>query len=353
MKLILSILVSFIISTVIKVSNDQTFSQAINKDNLNRVLEYFTSMAHPAGSLNDHQQALWTLEKFKSFGLETSIAEYEPLINFPLKRVLKMTSPVEFTASLQEAVVPEDERSFDQDAVPTFLGYSANGNITNAQIVYANYCDLEDFAALEKVGIKVEGHIVMCRYGGTFRGLKVRAAEVKGAIGCLIYSDPIDDGFGRGAVYPQGPYRPETSVQRGSVQYSNFYSGDPLTPFVAAKPGAPRLNISDANIPKIPALPLSYGDASVLLHALNGSGVQVSSAINKKWQGGLSFPYYSGPAAKVDFFLDHEFKIKPIWNVMAVLPGSLEPDRVVLFGNHRDACKLLFLVLVSQFISKN
>ena len=323
-------------AAVCHISTEQRFSEQINKENLRNVLKYFTSKAHPAGSFNDHEQALWTKERLESYGLETHIEEYEPLLTFPLERKLIIKEPVVFQASLREAIVPEDESSFDQDAVPTFLGYSANGNLTDASLVYANKCDIRDFEALAKSNITVKGNIVLCRYGGAFRGLKVRAAEVNGAAGCLIYSDPIDDGFCRGEVYPKGPYRPETSVQRGSVQYANFYSGDPLTPFVAAKKNVPRLNLSEANIPKIPALPLSYGDASVFLKAIRGAGV-IASSIDHNWQGGLDFDYWTGPSGKVDLFLKHEFKIKPIWNVISAIPGHKEPDRVILFGNHRDA----------------
>ena len=176
----------------------------------------------------------------------------------------------------------------------------------------------------------------MCRYGGAFRGLKVRAAELSGAAAVLVYSDPKEDGYTRGKVYPSGPLRPESSVQRGSVQYSNFYSGDPLTPFVAATKDAPRINISDANIPKIPALPISYEDAEPFLKALVGHGFKASS-ISKSWQGGLPFTYWTGPAGKASLYLQHNFSVKPIWNVIATIPGKREVDRAIIFGNHRDA----------------
>ncbi|KAJ2994476.1 hypothetical protein HDV02_001536 [Globomyces sp. JEL0801] len=324
---------------------ERRFAQKIDKLNARDYLRRYTSIAHPAGSDNDKILADWTLEQFKSFGFESKLEEYKPLLNFPIERSLVLNSPTRYVAKLREEIVDEDETSHDQDAVPTFLGYSADGDIKDAQVVYANYCTQEDFKTLIALGIKVKGHLVLCRYEGIMRGLKVKGAQELGAIGVLIYSDPENDGYKRGKVYPgisiiinwlDGPWRPPSAVQRGSIQFLSTYPGDPLTPFVPAKDGVPRINITDANIPKIPALPISYEDAKPFLSALIGKGIKADT-IGGNWQGGLDIPYWTGPFGSVDLKLTHEFEQKPIWNVISVIEGHREPDRAVIFGNHRDA----------------
>ncbi|KAJ3306436.1 hypothetical protein HDV03_005046 [Kappamyces sp. JEL0829] len=315
------------------------FVKQVRHENLKSALRYYTSEAHPAGSAADHKRAIFTQNQFKEAGLETWIREYEPLLTYPIHRELSLRQDgIEgtFRAALTEDIVEDDEASYDQQAVPTFLGYSANGSLSDVPVLYANFCGLEDFKLLEQAKVAIKGSLVLCRYGDAFRGLKVRAAELFGAAGVLIYSDPKEDGRNRGPVYPDGPWRPKSGVQRGSVQYSNFYAGDPLTPGIPATHDAPRINLSDANVPKIPALPISYADAFPFLQALEGHGVKAAS-LGDSWQGGLEVEYWTGPAAKATLKLTHEFQTKPIWNVMAMIPGKHEPDRAVVFGNHRDA----------------
>eukprot|EP00842_Homolaphlyctis_polyrhiza_P001614 jgi/Hompol1/2453/HPOL_005575-RA len=301
-----------------------------------RTYRHLTSKPHVAGSDQDHELAEFVRKTWDDAGLpNTHIKTYFPYLNMPVSRSLTLLEPTRYDAVLTEPAIGEDETSADENAVPTFLGYAPSGNVT-AEVVYANYGDIQDFRKLAELGIDVKGKIVLTRYGGAFRGLKVRAAELAGAAGVLIYSDPAEDGFVQGPVYPEGPWRPEQAVQRGSVTYPNFYAGDPLTPFIAATEDAPRIPVKDANIPKIPALPISYGDAKPFLAALRGHGV-LAKTIAPQWQGGLDIEYWTGPAGKAHLFIDNEFKITPIWNTISVIEGSKEPDRAVVIGNHRDA----------------
>ncbi|KAJ1337112.1 hypothetical protein BSLG_006585 [Batrachochytrium salamandrivorans] len=259
------------------------FDSLISKRNVKDTLEFLTSRSHIAGSDNDHDTSF-------SISLLTCVS------------CLSLT--------LQFSAEPE--------------------------LVYANFGDPQDFDALASNGIDVKGKIVLVRYGASFRGLKVRAAELAGAAAVLIYSDPAQDGFKKGAVYPEGPWRPPHSVQRGSVQYPSFYSGDPLTPFIAATKDAPRISMEDANIPKIPALPISYADATPFLEALVGHGVNVNT-ISKSWQGGLDLDYWTGPAGKVHLYVNNEFKITLIWNVLSIIEGEKEPDQAIILSGHNDA----------------
>ncbi|KAL2911478.1 Vacuolar protein sorting-associated protein 70 [Polyrhizophydium stewartii] len=295
-----------------------------------------TAVAHIAGSDADRAQAEAIQAEWAAAGLpNTHIKTYFPLLNRPVSRSLTLLAPERFEATLREPAVDGDDTSRDEEVVPTFLGYSPSGNVT-AELVYANFGSQADFAALAARGIDVRGKIVLVRYGSAFRGHKVRAAELAGAAAVLIYSDPAEDGFVRGPVYPDGPWRPPLAVQRGTIQYP-FYEGDPLTPFVAATENATRLPQSEApSLPKIPALPISYGEAKPFLAALKGHGVAAHTIAND-WQGGLDIEYWTGPAGKAHLFIDNEFAVKPIWNTMAVIEGTSEPDRAIVIGSHRDA----------------
>ncbi|KAI8929242.1 hypothetical protein BC831DRAFT_444491 [Entophlyctis helioformis] len=276
------------------------FEASLSKARLREALRTYTSQPHVAGTKGDEDAAEFTRATWEAAGLpNVHIKPYYPLLNYPVSRSLTLLEPTRFEASLTEPAIGEDGTSHDENAVPTFLGYSPSGNAT-AELVYANFGDPTDFEALASRGIDVKGKIVLVRYGGAFRGLKVRAAELAGAAAVLIYSDPKEDGFVRGPVYPDGPWRPPHAVQRGSIQYPNFYSGDPLTPFVAATEDALRIPIEQANIPKIPALPISYADAKPLLAALEGKGVQAST-IDPKWQGGLDLQYWTGARSAIVF----------------------------------------------------
>lgn len=297
-------------------------------------LRYYTSVPHIAGSAEDHQQAVYTRDQFRKYGIPAEIVEYRVLLAYPRRRVVELIRPeaARFRASLKEDPIAEDPTSSDPRAVPPYNGYAASGDVT-AELVYVNYGLPEDYEALKKLGIDVHGKIVMARYGHSFRGIKAMVAEQHGAIGLLLYSDPADDGYVKGDVYPQGPWRPASSVQRGSVQYLSIYPGDPLTPGVGATTEAKRLAVEEAkNIPHIPVQPLSYRDAQPLLRALGGHSVP------QGWQGGLPFTYHTGPGpAVVHLETEMEFQVKPIWNVIGRIEGQREPDRLVILGNHRDA----------------
>ncbi|KAG2215545.1 hypothetical protein INT46_000351 [Mucor plumbeus] len=308
-------------------------------------LKIYTSEAHLAGTPNDKKQAEWTRDQFESFGLETKIDTYWPLLNYPISHRLALVSGPEdlrFEAKLTEDPVDEDETSKDPNVVPTFHGYSKNGTV-QGRIVYANYGRLEDFQFLKDQGVELNGTIALMRYGGNFRGLKVRVAELFGCAGALIYSDPIDDGplnkdnsSNPAESYPNGPWRSKSSAQRGSVQYLSLLAGDPLTPGYAATENATRIKPEDSpGLAKIPSLPLSWEDALPILKATQGLGVRGKN----DWAGGLDeVAYFSGPTEGEAILVNHiENKITPIWNVISRIEGTEEPDKAIILGNHRDA----------------
>ncbi|KAG1057559.1 hypothetical protein G6F43_000608 [Rhizopus delemar] len=324
---------------------EKDFLELPSKDNIREYLKTYTSKAHLAGSANDKEQAEWTRDQFESFGLETTIETYWPLLNYPISHRFAIVSGpdhLRYEAKLTEDPVEEDETSRDPNVVPTFHGYSKNGTATG-RVVYANYGRVEDFQFLKDQGIQLNGTIALVRYGGSFRGLKVRAAEVFGCAGVLIYSDPIDDGpLGKpddenpNESYPNGPWRSKSSAQRGSVQYLSLIAGDPLTPGYPATENATRIDPDDSTgITKIPSLPLSWEDALPILKATQGLGVRGKS----DWVGGLEgVDYFSGPTEGEAVLVNHiENKITPIWNVIARIEGADEPDRAIVLGNHRDA----------------
>ena len=300
--------------------------------NLRETTKALTQSAGLAG-LNE-SSALYIRDTFESFGIKSRIETYEVLLNYPVHRSLCycINRKTKFEAKLREEVVPYDETSSQQDAVPTFHGYSANGNATG-RFVYANYGTLEDFAALDKAKITVNDTIVVMRYGHIFRGLKVKHAEDRGAIGAVIYTDPADDAVKNTPAYPYGLSRHPTSVQRGSVQYLSVYPGDPTTPGYPSYPDAPRVN--GTNVPSIPSLPISYEDALPILEALNGQGPKI-----KGFNGGLpNIDYCTGPSRHLDTLsLSNwgDYRIRTIWNVIGRIKGQLR-EEVVILGNHRDA----------------
>jgi N-acetylated-alpha-linked acidic dipeptidase len=318
-----------------------------SNDNIRGYLKTYTSEAHLAGTESDKRQAEWTRNQFQSFGLNSTIETYWPMLNYPIShRFGIVTGPedLRYEAKLTEDVVDEDETSKNPDNVPLFHGYSKNGTVTG-RVVYANYGRVEDFQFLKDSGIELNGTIALVRYGGSFRGLKVRAAETFGCVGALIYSDPIDDGplnkegfpyTNPAKAYPEGPWRSKSSAQRGSVQYLSLLSGDPLTPGYAATEDAVRLDPEDSpGLTKIPSLPLSYEDALPILKATQGHGVRG----DKDWSGGLEgVGYFSGPTEGEAILTNHiENKITPIWNVITRIEGTEESDKAIVLGNHRDA----------------
>lgn len=307
--------------------------RAIPKPELLReYMKHLSAEPHHVGSEYDKQNAEFIRDKFKSWGLDAKIEEFDVLFPTPKERVLEMIEPARFRAVLKEPVVAEDEDSGDENQLPTYNIYSGDGDVTG-QLVYVNYGVPADYDQLQKMGVDVKGKIVIARYGASWRGIKPKVAYEHGAIGCIIYSDPKDDGYYQGDVYPVGPYRPEQGVQRGSVMDMPIHPGDPLTPGIGAVKGARRLAREEAEvILKIPVLPISYGDALPLLRELRGAVVPES------WRGALPITYHAGPGpARVHLKLAFDWSLKTIYNVIARIEGSQYPDEWIIAGNHHDA----------------
>ncbi|MEP7117604.1 MAG: M28 family peptidase, partial [Acidobacteriota bacterium] len=301
-----------------------------------RLREYMLAMSaepHVAGRPGSKVVADYALEKFKSFGLNATIEELEAYMPWPIERRLELVAPEGRVLQIQEPPVPQDPDSLDSDQTPTFNAYSADGEVT-AEVVYVNYGIPADYEQLDKLGVSVKGKIVLARYGGSWRGIKPKVAYEHGAIGCLIYSDPKDDGFFQGEVYPDGPYRPEFGVQRGSVMDMPIYTGDPLTPGWGSEPGVgKRLAPADAKtILKIPVMPIAWGDALPIFKAMKGP------VAPEAWRGGLPVTYRLGAGpAKLHLKLAFEWKSRPLHDVIVRIEGSTYPDEWVIFGNHHDA----------------
>lgn len=292
-----------------------------------------TEEPHHAGSPASRAVAEYVLGKFQEWGLEATIEEFEALMPVPVQRRLALLSPVPFVASLHEPEIPEDKDSGDQNQLPTYNAYAADGDVTG-ELVFVNYGLPGDYEVLEALGIDVAGKVVIAKFGRSWRGIKPKVAAEHGAIGCIIYSDPEDDGYYVGDVYPNGPMRPATGVQRGSVMDWATYPGDPLTPGWGATPGGRKLDRSEVgNMMPIPVLPISYGDAQPLLEALEGP-----VAPNEHWKGALPLTYHLGPGpARVRLQVTFAWQIRPLYNVIATIPGAVDPDQWIIHGNHHDA----------------
>lgn len=290
-----------------------------------------TAEPHVAGSPADRRTAEYVLKIFREAGLEAEIEEFQVLLPEPVEVKLEMLGPTKFSGPTPEFVA-EDPASKDPRTLPGFNGYSASGDVT-AELVYANYGLPADYARLAAEGVSPQGKIVLVRYGGSFRGVKAKVAEENKAAGLIIYSDPRDDGYHGGDVYPKGPWRPATGVQRGSVLYIFRYPGDPTTPDGPSVAGAAHLDPAQAtNMTRVPVLPISYADAQRLLAPLAGP------VAPHEWQGGLPLTYHLGPGpTKVHLRLKMNNEVKPIWDVVAKIPGAERPDEIVMLGNHRDA----------------
>jgi len=302
-------------------------------DSLREYMRRLSARPHHVGSPYDRDNAEWILTKFKSFGLDAQIETFDVLFPTPRERVVELVAPTAFRAKLQEPPVPGDPTSSQQaEQLPTYNAYSIDGDVT-APLVYVNYGVPADYERLERMGVSVRGAIVIARYFGSWRGIKPKVAAEHGALGCLIYSDPKEDGYAHGLVYPQGPWRPKDGVQRGSVMDMPLYPGDPLTPGVGATRDAKRLPIGEApTITKIPVLPISYGDAQPLLSALRGPVAPT------EWRGGLGITYHVGPGpAKVHLRVKSDWSLKTLYDVIARIPGAVAPDEWVIRGNHHDA----------------
>src|SRR5437870_3575475 len=302
-------------------------------DSLREYMRRLSTRPHHVGSPYDKDNAEWILAKFKSFGLDAHIENFDVLFPTPKERVVELVAPTTFRAKLQEPAVPGDPTSSQvAEQLPTYNAYSIDGDVT-APLVYVNFGVPADYERLERMGVSVKGAIVIARYFGSWRGIKPKVAAEHGAVGCIIYSDPREDGYTQGAVYPQGPWRPKDGVQRGSVMDMPLYPGDPLTPGVGATKDAKRLPISDAaTITKIPVLPISYGDAQPLLAALGGR------VVPPEWRGGLGITYRVGAGpARVHLKVKSDWSLKTLYDVIARLPGTSEADQWVIRGNHHDA----------------
>lgn len=303
-----------------------------NPETAKQHLRAYTKKSHMAGTEQDYQTAVYTRDQMREYGISAEIVEYQVLLPYPKENIVEMLKPSNYKAILSEAIVNEDDDSFDQSVTPIFNAYSANADVTG-QLVYVNYGLPADYKRLSEIGVDVKGKIAIARYGRAFRGVKAKVAEENGAIGLLIYSDPSDDGYGAGDVYPRGPYRPPSSAQRGSILYTFLYPGDPLTPGVASTKDSKRLSTEQAStLPKIPVQPLSYQDAAPLLEALGGPNVP------RGWQGMLPFSYHVGPGpTEVRLKTSFDFQVRKIWNVIGEIKGNSEPEKLVILGNHRDA----------------
>jgi N-acetylated-alpha-linked acidic dipeptidase len=297
-------------------------------------LRRLTLEPHIAGTKEDYDTAVYVRDQLRSYGLAADLKEYDVWLNYPrTPSVLELITTRRQRLSTHEAIVPGDPSTSHPKITPLFNGYAASGDVT-APLVYANYGLANDYEALKKIGVDVKGKIVIVRYGNSFRGVKAKVAEDQGAIGCIIYSDPADDGYVQGDVYPKGPWRPVASGQRGSVQYLFDYPGDPLTPGRPSIPGVPRLKPEEAtDLTRLPVQPIAYDVARTILSQLKGP------LRPRGFQGGLPFAYHVGGTndVKVRLKTDMDYRVRKIWNVVARIEGNEEKDRWIILGNHRDA----------------
>ena len=300
-------------------------------DHLREDMRHLSARPHPVGSPYDKENADWILALFREWGLDAEIETFYVLFPTPKDRALELVAPTTFKAKLQEPPITGDPTSNQQgEQLPTYNAYSIDGDVT-APLVYVNQGVRADYEQLDRMGVSVKGAIVIVRYGGAWRGIKPKVAAEHGAVGCIIYSDPRDDGYSPGDAFPAGPYRPEQGVQRGAVT-DTYYGGDPLTPGYGATKDAKRLPIKgNPQITKIPVMPIAYGDAQPLLAAIG------SQTVPSEWRGNLPITYHVGPGpAKVRLKVSSNWDIKPIYDVIARIPGSAFPDQWIICGNHHD-----------------
>ena len=313
---------------------EQKFQQIPDPKLLRDYMQRLSARPHHVGSPYDKQNAEWILAQFQSWGWDAKIEQFQVLFPTPKTRLLEMTAPTAFKAKLEEPALAVDPTSNQKDEqLPTYNSYSPDGDVSGP-LVFVNYGLPTDYEQLERLGVSVKGAIVIAKYGNSWRGVKPRVAWEHGAVGCLIYSDPADDGYAEDRVFPEGPMRPKDGVQRGSVMdFPHAYPGDPLTPGYGAVEGARRLDIKDAkNLAPIPTLPISYGDAQPMLAALTGP------LAPEPWRGALPITYHVGPGvAKVHLAVTFDWKLRPVYDVIAKMPGSIEADEWVVRGNHHDA----------------
>ncbi len=307
------------------------FDEQMNRNNLREWMERITSEPFFVGTPHNKENAEWVADLFREWGYDTEIVEYQVLFPKPRIREVEMVAPERYRALLAEPVLDADATSDVDGRLPTYNAYSADGDVTG-ELVYVNQGTPDDYEELDRRGIDVRGKIVIARYGGSWRGIKPKVAHEHGALATILYSDPRDDGYFQGDVYPDGPYKMAQGVQRGSVMDMPVYPGDPLTPFVAATADAERMTVEESPaIMKIPVIPLSYSDALPLLRALTGP------VAPQAWRGALPLTYHLGPGpATVRVHVEFDWNLEPAYNVIARMEGSEYPDEWIIRGNHRD-----------------
>ncbi len=315
-----------------ELQTEKAFDASLNAQRIGENLKELSAFPHNIGSPGSKAVAEKILQKYKSYGLDAHLEAYTVLYPTPKTRVLELTGPTQYTALLKEPALAEDATSGQANQLPTYNAWSADGDVSGA-LVFVNYGLPDDYETLAKMGIDVKGKIVIAKYGRSWRGIKPKVAYEHGAIGCIIYSDPKDDGYTAGDVYPKGAFKNEYGVQRGSVMDMVIYPGDPLTPGVGATKDAKRLDRKDAvTILKIPVLPISYHDAQPLLAALDGD------VAPRDWQGTLPITYHIGAGkAIVHLKLEFNWDMVQAYDVIAKIKGSEKPDEWVMRGNHHDA----------------
>ncbi|HNP21204.1 MAG TPA: transferrin receptor-like dimerization domain-containing protein [Panacibacter sp.] len=312
---------------------ERSYDQFLNAASSGATIKDLSSKPHNLGSAGSKAVAENILNRFKSFGLDAKIETYTVLFPTPKTRILEMTGPKPYKAVLKEQPLAEDATSNQPDQLPTYNAWSADGDVTG-ELVFVNYGLPSDYDILDKLGIDVKGKIVIAKYGRSWRGIKPKVAQEHGAIGCIIYSDPKDDGYYQGDVYPKGSFKNEYGVQRGSIMDMVIYPGDPLTPGVGATADAKRISSHNEapNLLKIPVIPISYHDALPLLQALEGP------VAPDDWRGALPFTYHIGAGpAKVHLKMEFDWKLVSCYDVVATIRGAKFPDEWVVRGNHHDA----------------
>ena len=316
-----------------ELKTEKAFDDQISRENIGKTMQDLSSVPHNVGSSGSKEVAEKIQQKFRDYGFDVHMDVYQVLFPIPKIRVLEMTAPNIYHALLKEPALKEDGTSGQKDQLPTYNAWSADGNVT-AELIYVNYGLNDDYEELAKRGIDVKGRIVIARYGKSWRGIKPKIAQEHGAIGCIIYSDPKDDGYFQGDVYPKGAFKSEYGVQRGSVMDMVVYPGDPLTPGIGATIDAKRFASHNEapNLLKIPVLPISYHDAKPLLESMSGP------VAPEDWRGALPITYHIGPGkTTVHLELQFDWKMVPCYDVIAMIKGDEFPDEWVIRGNHHDA----------------
>ncbi|HKU15487.1 MAG TPA: M28 family metallopeptidase [Steroidobacteraceae bacterium] len=310
---------------------EQKFDAQLQASDLEAWMKQMAAKPTHVGAPHDKANAELTQQLLRSWGWDAQIEQFDVLYPTLKQHSLELVAPTHFTASLKEPPIEGDSTSTQTDGVPPYHAYGGDGDVT-APLVYVNFGMPDDYKELARRNVDVKGKIVIVRYGAGWRGLKPKLAQEHGAVGCLIYSDPHEDGYFNGDTYPKGGWRPPQGVQRGSVLDLPVAPGDPLTPNVGATKGAKRLKIADAKtILKIPVMPISYADAQPLLAALGGQ------VVPPEWRGALPITYHVGPGpATVHLSIQSDWSIKPLYNVIGKIAGSVSPDEWVVRGNHRD-----------------